>query len=142
MTWCATKTIVVPIDFSEESFRALDQALEMVESPSQVHVVNVLQDLTVGVPEFALGAVEKERQVREARQALIDRFKDGERQGVRSYVCYGEPGIEIAKYAEEVKADLIVMPSHGRTGFKRLLIGSVAERVVRLAHCPVMVLKS
>ena len=43
--------------------------------------------------------------------------------------------------ADEWGADLIVMPSHGRSGVKRLLIGSVAERVVRLAHCPVLVLR-
>ena len=48
----------------------------------------------------------------------------------------------ITELAAELKADLIVLPSHGRTGLKRLLIGSVAERVVRLAHCPVLVLRS
>jgi nucleotide-binding universal stress UspA family protein len=46
----------------------------------------------------------------------------------------------IAEYAKKKKADLIVVPSLGQTGLKRLLIGSVAERVVRLAHCPMLVL--
>ena len=54
----------------------------------------------------------------------------------------GDPGHEITEYAEEIGASLIITPSHGRTGLSRLLIGSVAERVVRLAKCPVMVLKS
>jgi nucleotide-binding universal stress UspA family protein len=141
MTWCGDKTIVVPLDFSEQSFRALDRALEMVQSPSHVHVIHVLQDLTVGVPEFALGVLERERQVREVTQALYDKFADERHRGLRVHVRFGDPGSDIAKYAEEVQADLIVMPSHGRTGLKRLLIGSVAERVVRLAGCPVMVLK-
>jgi nucleotide-binding universal stress UspA family protein len=57
-------------------------------------------------------------------------------------VAFGDPGQRITAYAEEVGADVIVMPSHGRTGLKRLLLGSVAERVLRLAHCPVLVLKS
>ena len=48
---------------------------------------------------------------------------------------------EIADFAQEKKAELIVLPSHGRTGLTRLLLGSVAEKVVRLAHCPVLVLK-
>ena len=51
------------------------------------------------------------------------------------------PATEIAKYAEEHHTDLIVLPSHGRTGLARLMIGSVAERVVRLAHCPVLVIR-
>jgi nucleotide-binding universal stress UspA family protein len=56
-------------------------------------------------------------------------------------VAIGDPGHEIADFASNVGADIIVLPCHGRTGLKRLLIGSVAERVVRLAHCPVLVLK-
>jgi nucleotide-binding universal stress UspA family protein len=56
-------------------------------------------------------------------------------------VRFGDPGREIAAHAEELHAELIVMPSHGRTGLSRLFIGSVAERVVRLAHCPVLILK-
>jgi nucleotide-binding universal stress UspA family protein len=47
----------------------------------------------------------------------------------------------IAKNAETTDADLIVLTSHGRTGLKRVLLGSVAERVVRLAHCPVLIVK-
>ena len=53
----------------------------------------------------------------------------------------GDPGHRIADVAAKLGADLIVMPSHGRTGIERMLIGSVAERVLRLAHCPVLVLR-
>jgi nucleotide-binding universal stress UspA family protein len=56
-------------------------------------------------------------------------------------VRIGDPGAEIVKVATELKAGLIVMPSHGRTGLKHLLLGSVAERVVRTATCPVLVLR-
>jgi nucleotide-binding universal stress UspA family protein len=86
--------------------------------------------------------IDLEVQIRETTQALYDRFKEKRFEGIKFHVCYGDPGIEIAQYAEEIKADAIIMPSHGRRGLKRLLIGSVAERVVRLAHCPVFVLKS
>jgi nucleotide-binding universal stress UspA family protein len=51
------------------------------------------------------------------------------------------PGTEIAEYADEIGADLIVIPSHGYHGVKRLLLGSVAERVIRAAHCSVLVLR-
>ena len=53
----------------------------------------------------------------------------------------GDPGLMIADYAADVQADLIVMPSHGYHGVKRLLLGSVAERVLRHANCPVLVLR-
>ncbi len=51
------------------------------------------------------------------------------------------PAARSPRFAEQLHAELIVMPSHGRTGLSRLFIGSVAERVVRLAHCPVLILK-
>jgi nucleotide-binding universal stress UspA family protein len=91
--------------------------------------------------EFPLAVWDVESQTRMATQALYDRVKEQKYQGVKMQVCDGDPGTEIAKYGEDISADLIVISSHGRRGFKRLLIGSVAERVVRLAHCPVLVLK-
>ncbi|MEZ6094353.1 MAG: universal stress protein [Pirellulaceae bacterium] len=54
---------------------------------------------------------------------------------------FGDPGSEITRFAKENDAGLIVISSHGRTGVSRLLLGSVAERVVRLAPCPVLVLR-
>jgi universal stress protein A len=57
-------------------------------------------------------------------------------------VLFGDPGQQIAIFAKEMKAGLIVMSSHGRTGLAHLLIGSVAERVLRLASCPVLILRS
>ena len=142
MTWFGKKTILVPIDQSAQSFAALDQALEMAGSPSHVHVIYVLQDAVALAPEFSLGVLDLEAQVRETTQSLYDRFREDKFRGLKVHVCYGDPGLEIAKYAEDIKAELIVMPSHGRRGTPRLLIGSVAERVVRLSHCPVLVLKT
>ena len=72
---------------------------------------------------------------------MRERFAAAKYQGIHCATASGDPGHEIVKYAEEIDADLIVIPSHGRTGLTRLLIGSVAERVVRLAHCPVLVLR-
>ncbi|MEO1069387.1 MAG: universal stress protein [Cyanobacteria bacterium J06638_6] len=62
-------------------------------------------------------------------------------EGVEIVTLMGDPGIQIIDYAQESAADLIVMPSHGHKGLTRLLMGSVAERVVRLANCPVLILK-
>jgi nucleotide-binding universal stress UspA family protein len=72
---------------------------------------------------------------------LSERLTDAKYQGAEKVVLFGDPGHEIADYSQREQADLIVLPSHGRTGISRMLIGSVAERVVRLAHCPVLVLR-
>ncbi len=61
--------------------------------------------------------------------------------GVTTVVRVGNPGLEIADYATQLGADLIVISSHGYHGLKRLLLGSVAERVIRHAECPVLVLR-
>jgi nucleotide-binding universal stress UspA family protein len=142
MNWTNNKTIVVPIDFSDESVRALDEALDMVALPSQVHVIHVMHDCDFGVSEISLGPSEREMRATQITQALRSRLADRKYKDVELRACYGDAGIEITKFAQHVKADLIVMPSHGRGGLRHLLIGSVAERVVRLAHCPVLILKA
>ena len=135
------KKVAVPIDFSDESFNALDQALDLVDSPSQVSVVHVLQDLPPNEPGLIWSVVDKESRVRHVKDELAKKLEGEEYAGIETKVLFGDAGHEIAKFAEQENVELIVMPSHGRTGLKRLLIGSVAERVVRLAHCPVLVLR-
>ncbi|MCH7687539.1 MAG: universal stress protein [Planctomycetes bacterium] len=60
---------------------------------------------------------------------------------VNTVVRVGDPGLEISEYAKETRADLIVVPSHGFHGLKRMVLGSVAERVIRHAECAVLVLR-
>ena len=59
----------------------------------------------------------------------------------RTHVTQGEPIAEILRLAEEEKADLLVIATHGRTGLKHFFLGSVVERVIRHAHCPVLVVR-
>ena len=77
----------------------------------------------------------------EAASALRSRIQGTSAQGANVTVAFGDPGREITEFAERQKADLIVIPSHGRTGLTRLLPGAVAERVAPSAHCPVLVLR-
>ncbi len=141
MGWFSRKTVVVPVDFSDESFQAVADALEMVEDASHLHVVNVLPVLMVAEPGIIWDAIDNEGRCQHAQEALADKLSEPQYAGIHIEVFVGDPGHEIADFAQQSHADLIVMPSHGRTGLKRLLIGSVAERVVRLAHCPVLVLR-
>jgi len=141
MAWLPKKDVVVPIDFSDDSLSAVDTALELVASPTQIHVIHVLPMLTVADPGVVWEPVDDESRRSHAEDAIRQRLSDERYRGIKIEVTIGDPGHEIADYAQEQQADLVIMPSHGRTGIRRLLIGSVAERVVRLAHCPVLVLK-
>ena len=142
MNWFAKKKALVPVDFSDESFAAVDSALALVESGSDLTVVYVLQDLSPMEPGEIWHSVDHESRIHHATKALRERLSDEKYKDIQLDVVIGDPGHEIAELAERENVDLIVIPSHGRTGIKRMLIGSVAERVVRLAHCPVMVLRT
>jgi nucleotide-binding universal stress UspA family protein len=131
----------VPVDFSEEADGAVHVAMEIAASPGQVTMVHVAPP----IGPFEVGAVylvDDETRRQRIAEAIKKRYADPKYSSIRFEVMFGDPGDEIAKFAQELRAGLIVMPSHGRTGLAHLLIGSVAERVVRLAHCPVLVLRS
>ncbi len=137
--WSNIASVLVPVDSSDASFEALDKALTMVAEPGHVHVVHVLADLT-SEADFLRERFTLADREEHARRALEGRLTDSQR-GVNVLVKTGAPGQVIADTARELGCDLIVMPSHGRTGVSRILLGSVAERVLRLAECPVLVLK-
>ncbi len=140
-SWLPKNSIVVPIDFSEESLKAVEIALTMVRGPSRVHVIHVLPTISDAETGSQWGQIDEHARCEHAEETLRSRLSDERYQGVDVLVTVGDPGQEITEFAQSIVADLIVLPSHGRTGLARLLIGSVAERVVRLAHCPVLVLK-
>lgn len=141
MPWLPKHCVIVPVDFSDESFGALDTALEMVDAPTAVHLLHVLPILDPAEPGVIWTTVDNTMREKHALDALHERLTDTKYQGVWMTVAFGDPGSAIATFAQDEKADLIVLPSHGRTGLRRWLIGSVAEKVVRLAHCPVLVLR-
>lgn len=141
MTWLPKRNVVVPVDFSAVSSEALATALELASSPAHVHVVHVLVPLEAMSPGIMWGTVDdfsREQAVREyyGKFAAEHGFV-----GADLAVRFGDPGTEIAEFAREVAADLIVVPSHGHHGLKRVLLGSVAERILRHAPCPVLVLR-
>ena len=134
------KSIVVPWDFSEMSKGALGKALEMTGDLSKIEVVYVAQTPSAAEPGIMFGDYSEEeiaKHVLEEYQKEADsKFKDAS-----FTTLFGDPGTEITQFAEDKDAGAIVISSHGRTGLSRLFMGSVAERVVRLATCPVVVLK-
>ena len=141
-SWFQHKKLLVPFDFSDESAQAIDTALEMAWKPSNVAVVHVAPDMNAASPEIVWETLPYETRKSNLEDAFHQQFSDEKYQEVRFDVTFGDPGQEIAEHAKVLGADVIVMPSHGLTGIKRLLIGSVAERVGRMAHCPVILLRS
>ena len=132
--------VVVPVDFSEPSLAAVEVARTLVDAPSHLHVIHVLPPISPMDPGVVWDAWNDASRAEHAKNALRERLgADAGEYGID--VRVGDPAREIAERAKELQAGLIVLPSHGRTGAARLLIGSVAERVVRHAHCPVLVLR-
>jgi nucleotide-binding universal stress UspA family protein len=139
MTALPRQTVLVPVDYSGESQRALAIGCEAVATSGVLHVTHVIPSPPIGVVSPTTSSEERARQ----GLAQLEQFltQAGVAGCMQMHILEGDPGHEIVKLAGALKADLIVMPSHGRTGLAHVLIGSVAERVVRLAHCPVLVLR-
>ncbi len=141
MSWLPRKTIVVPIDFSDDSFLALDTAEELIDNASHLHLIHVLPIITPNDPGVIWEMIDDGSRAEHAEAALRKKLTHRSAGDFQVAIRFGDAGHRIVDYAQEVQADLIALSSHGQTGLTRLLLGSVAEKVVRLAHCPVLVLK-
>jgi nucleotide-binding universal stress UspA family protein len=141
MSWLVDKPVVVPFDFSEHSETALQRARSLVEKPEQLHVLHVLPFLIPTEPGVVWATIDDAQRIQHALENLREAVQKLNIGNVELEVRLGDPGQIACDRAEELGAELIVVGSHGRTGLTRMLLGSVAERVVRLAHCQVLVVK-
>jgi nucleotide-binding universal stress UspA family protein len=135
-------SVVVPWDFSDDSRNALSEAFRLAESPAKVEVVHVVPYPDWDVPAVAWITFSEDDIREKVTAGFRAEFPESGDRSPRFVVLFGDPGSQIAEHAADIKAGLIVVSSHGRTGFARMMLGSVAERVVRLAPCPVLVLRS
>ncbi len=141
MPWTITNKILVPYDFSEHSHSAVEKAMELAIAPCQIHILHVIPPSTTLRPEGFQVDDNAQVRIEYAQKLLAGDFQDPLYAGMIREVLAGDPGTVCADRAASLKAELIVLPSHGRSGVSRLLLGSVTERIVRLATCPVLVLK-
>lgn len=142
MPFFPKKLIVVPVDFSSCSVPAIRTALELTDNPADVHVIHVIQPLNPVSPLGVWGDDDVEQQMLDNAQKYLTTFlANNQIEGVTTTVQVGSEGSQIVAYAEKCKADLVVISSHGRSGVERALLGSVAERVIRHAACPALVLR-
>jgi universal stress protein A len=140
------KTILLPSDFSDYAEYAFTWALEMAEKwGAKVVVMNaapVFSHLAYPESVYMVDLAKMEAEIIADAQKKLQEFvakKGASPVPVETRAVMGDPFWEICQAAEQEPADLIVMGSHGRTGLAHVLLGSVAERVVRHAPCPVLV---
>lgn len=137
--------ILVTTDFSEQGNSAVSCAFRLAGTGQRVVLVHVLED---ALPSplyshyYPTPSPEKRRLLEQQAQAELERLVPAEARGIAHEIRlgHGSPAAEICGLARESRAALIVISSHGRTGVKHLMLGSVAERVVHLAPCSVLVL--
>jgi nucleotide-binding universal stress UspA family protein len=138
--------LLVPMDFSDSSVRALRHAVKLAaESGGSLTIVHVVPAdyglLGIGREESRDLDKSLQRQGAHRLRALADAHV-GQNVPADLEVRRGRPAEEIVAAATESKSDLIVLSTHGHTGLDRYLIGSVADRVVRLAPCPVLLMRA
>jgi universal stress protein A len=141
--------ILVPLDFSDASHAALQYACRLADGlHASLHLLHVVEPAAVasGYMEVYVPSPELlERFEEEGHRLLHDALTAEERAKYRAVLAQrtGQPAAEILDYlAGHGRIDLIVMATHGRGGVARLLMGSVADRVVRSARCPVLTLRN
>lgn len=142
MSWLPKKSVIVPFDFSEEAMPAIKEGKQLVGDVSNLHVLHVLPTLSATDPGVVWGTVDDTQRIDHVKEALEKSLAEIDCTGATTHVIIGDAGREVAKFAEAMDAEIIVLTSQGRSGLAHMLIGSTAERIIRLAHCPVLVLRS
>jgi nucleotide-binding universal stress UspA family protein len=143
------KRILVPVDFSNTSLQALDYAIDFGKPfGAELVVLYVVEPVYYATPADLYGPAANismllEEQRRIGREQLANLAKDLKKRRLkaRTVLQTGAPYQVIVDAAKKLKADLIVMATHGRTGISHVLMGSVAEKVVRTATCAVMTVR-
>ena len=141
------KKILVATDFSEAADAALSYGRALARAfDARLHVVHVVDDMYLRLGGDAYAAVLPELQQdveRQARARLDELMVDNDPRPLSAdlIIREGAAASEIVKYAKDADIDLIVVGTHGRGAVAHLLMGSVAERVVRTAHCPVLTVR-
>lgn len=139
------RKIFCPTDFSEPSYKALSVADEMaLHFSAQLVLIHVVKPIAVNPVHvdptgFNLPQYEKEREassrmaIQQVSEARVSQYVDCE-----TMVVLGDPAYKIVELASDEDADIIVIATHGLTGWRKFIFGSVTEKVIRLSCCPVL----
>lgn len=147
------RNVLVPTDLSERALRALPHACALVAPGGTIHLVHVLERPQAANPAFAQTAAsivsdhqweERRRQAEEALVALARSHPPARGVEVQRHVLEARHGLvvdRLCQAAGELEADLVCVASHGRSGLKRMLLGSVTEVLLRRCTVPTLVVR-
>lgn len=141
--------VLVPTDFSEFSMPAMTYGCAMAARfDAELHLLHVCPDAAMLVPEVgglgSAGLLEQAEAFEKAAMEQLEKLPPDNWENGRNIVRVtrvGSPFYEVIQYAKEQEVDLIVIGTHGRSGLMHLLMGSVAENIVRKSPCPVLTVK-
>lgn len=143
----ALKRILVPVDFSENSKKALRYAIPLaLQFKASITVMYVVEPAVFpsdfGFGQMSFPDVEKEmhEKAEQELQQLITNLNTSAI--MKAEVKSGIPFVEVTTYADQEHIDLIILATHGRTGVEHILFGSTAEKIIRKAPCPVLVVRA
>lgn len=136
--------ILYPTDFSDSAENAAQYVISLAKKyGSKIHVLHVVEPFTY-TSDFGIDYSAQYREMEATGKRLIEEVVASIKKNnvdAEGAVLSGEPFVEIIRYARQENADLIVMATHGRKGLEHVLLGSVAEKVVRKSPCPVLTVK-
>lgn len=141
------KKILVPVDFSQHATQALRVAADLAKRyGSSVTLAHVYEPVVYSVPESLITSMQEQRPaVLTELGQMLDRAAHDVRaldvSRVDTKLLEGAPASEIVSFAANGDYDLIVIGTHGRSGISHFLLGSIAEKVLRSAHCPVLTVR-
>ena len=139
------KKYLVPVDFSKTSIKALRYTAELAKKNrnSSMMVLHVITESAVHVPFYLRKRFydDLERSARKRISSLLRKYSPAMIAGKVVVLQAPDPVEAIARLAMKTRVCMIVMGSHGRTGLKRLVIGSVAEKIMSSVSCPVIIIK-
>lgn len=138
------KKILVATDFSEHGAKAVQYGSELADKfGAELHLFHAVEPIPITYGEGAYFPPGSTKEIEAAAVKQLDELKidSSDRVQVIRKVTQGHPFVEIVQYAKENKTDLIIIGTHGRGAIAHMLLGSVAEKVVRKAPCPVLVVR-
>jgi nucleotide-binding universal stress UspA family protein len=138
------KKILIATDGSKRTQNAVDMGLKMArEQYSKVYAVYVVDTVTFTSIPMDVTWENMYQLLKDEGEEAVKVIKDNAAgTDVETHVLEGNPAVEITKFANDNGVDLIVMGTLGKSGIDRILLGSTAEKVIRIANCPVLVIKS
>ena len=139
------KRILWPTDFSAASYKSLEAAKELAAKfTSELWAMHVVQPFSAFSAELSVSLPAYEHELLACCRASLEKVlqeRAGKEFQIHKILKIGRPAEEIVRFAAEEKMDLVVIATHGESVFHHFIFGSVAEKVIRIAPCPVLVLR-